>query len=63
MKCEKCGGHAKYVSSKSLYNRGGGLSYGIEQLYKCKSCKHKQKEVLFHSSGRDDFASFSQPEG
>jgi len=63
MKCNKCGGDAEYVSSKSLYNKSGGLSYGVEQLYICEICKYEQKELLSHSSGRYDFASFSQPDG
>ncbi len=63
MKCEKCGGFAEYVSSKLLYDKGEELSYATEQLYECKICKHNQKENLYHSSGRYDFVSFSQPDG
>ena len=57
MKCNKCGKEAaEYVSNKTL-------CCGVEQLYRCEICKHEQKEILFHSSGRYDFASFSQPDG
>ncbi len=63
MKCEKCGNYAKFVSQRSVYAEGKDMSYGTEQLYKCETCDHEQKEILFHSSGRYDFASFSQPDG
>ena len=66
MKCEKCGGDAEFVSQKSVYAKDAkdaDLSIGTKQLYKCEICKHEQKEFLFHSNGRYDFASFSQPDG
>lgn len=63
MICKKCGQDAHYESQKELCEDGKKIGYATELTYRCDDCGSSQAETSFHSSGRYDFASLSQPDG